>query len=137
MDMIEECYRIAAEEVKKITCYDIPAPCYANPRTYKQRIDTGWITETYTYVISDGQYCEMCDTYERGIYYNPIGDTKSDMIAHLIFETVWSFAIRNTANSDEAWLISDKCFTMLDAKYNTYYKIKKAVHEKLKEKGIL
>ena len=135
--VIDECFCLAAAEMEKITCYDIPKPQFEDPRTLRWRADVGIVTDTFRYVLMDGKYCEQCDTYERGISYHYIGDTADDMVAHLIFEAVWQYAIHNTVTNDEAELFADKCFSLLDKKYRPYYIRRKTALQKLKEKGII
>ena len=124
MDIPQSFFDTAAAELKKISCYDIPVPQFENPRTIKWRADKVALN-TYRYVIMDGKYYEQCDDYERGISYRDICDTEDDMIAHLIYEAVWDFAIHNASYGDdgmsEAEIITTRCFAQLSDRYQHYF----------------
>lgn len=125
-------------ELQKKCCYDIPVPQFENSRTVKCHADKT-VCNTYRYVIMDGKYYEQCDDYERGISYHFIGNTECDMIAHLIYETVWQFAINKAAmdglygdnGENEAALITKCCFSELPEEYQPYYE-----HRSAQRKGI-
>lgn len=127
-DIPQSCFDTAAAEINKITCYDIPEPKFENPRTVKWRADKV-ARNSYCYVIMDGKYYEQCDDYERGISYHDIGDTEDDMIAHLIYEALWDFAIHNASERglyggdgvSEAELITTRCFAQCPERYRLYF----------------
>lgn len=132
----------ALASLKRITVFRTSQPEFENPRVFKWRTDKV-ITETYRYVIIDGKYYEQCDTYEHGISYSYIGDTEEDMIAHLIFETVWSFSINCTQANENyaAEQITDKLLAEVEEKYQPYFSRRKEqrhrLKESLKEKGMI
>lgn len=142
-DIHQSCFDTATAELKKITCYDISVPQFENPRIIKWRADKVALN-TYRYVLMDGKYYEQCDDYEHGISYNYIGDIECDMIAHLIYEAVWDFAMHNASERglygddgiSEAELITMRCFAQLPDRYQHYFDQRIAQLKKLKDKGL-
>lgn len=77
MSTIDDCYRIAREELKRITCYDIP--------TEVQRVNIRH------YISDDGSIYEE-EVGDRGAVYNTKIGTKHDLITRLIWQSVRDFA---------------------------------------------
>ena len=106
---INECYRIAREELHKITCYDIPADVQRN--------------DVCHYYVNEDIYEESIG--DRGaVYKNKIG-TKHDLISALIYRQIRDFAFDHELhhrrkfedNRRQVNEIIIRCYGYLDDKY--------------------
>ena len=109
MDMISECYRIASDELNKITCYDIPTD-----------FDSVYTHHSYT----DGYYYEY-NKGDRGEIFTWKTDNAEMFISRLIYKKIRDYAFQYEAhhrrkfedNRRQVNEIIIRCYSYLDGKY--------------------
>ena len=111
MDIIEECYRIAREELHKITCYDIPTA----------------FSSAYTHhSYADGYYYEHNEGDRGENHTSEIGTTKDTFVSHLIYRKIRAFAFdyelhhrrKFEDNRRQVNEIIIRCYGYLDGRYS-------------------
>ncbi|MBE6901032.1 MAG: hypothetical protein E7478_01000 [Ruminococcaceae bacterium] len=110
MDIIEECYRTASEELQKITCYDIPTD----------------FSSAYTHhSYSDGHFYEHTEGDRGEKHTSEIGSTKEEFISHLLYCKIRRFSHDHElhhrrkfeSNLRQANEITMRCYSFLDGRY--------------------
>lgn len=110
MDIIEECYRIASEELHRITCYNIPTD-----------FNSAYTHHSY----ADGNFYEHTEGDRGEKYTSEIGSTKDEFVAHLLFWKIRRFAHdyelhhrrKFESNLRQANEITMRCYSFLDSRY--------------------
>ncbi len=110
VSMIDECYRIASEELKKISCYTIPA-CFNAPYLHHRYLDGIFYEET------EGDRGEK---WEKAV-----GGTKDEFVSHLLYRKIWDFSLsyelhhrrKFEDNRRQMNEIIERCYSYLDSKY--------------------
>ena len=110
MDIIEECYRAAAEEIKKITYYDISTD-----------FDTACTHHSY----ANGCFYEHTEGDRGEKHTSEIGTTKDEFVSHLLYWKIWRFAHsfelhhrrKFESNLHQVNEIITRCFNCFDGRY--------------------
>lgn len=107
---IHDCYRIAGEELKKITCYDIPTD-----------FDSAYTHHSYT----DGYFFEHNEGDRGETHTSRIGSTKHEFVSHLLYRKIRAFAFnyelhhrrKFESNLRQTNEIIRRCYSYLDSSY--------------------
>lgn len=110
ISIIYECYRIATDELKKISCYSIPA-CFNAPYLHHRYLNGVFYEET------EGDRGEK---WEKAI-----GSTRDEFVSHLLYRKIWDFSLsyelhhrrKFEDNRRQMNEIIERCYSYLDDKY--------------------
>ncbi|MBQ8195098.1 MAG: hypothetical protein IJZ47_06995 [Oscillospiraceae bacterium] len=110
ISIIDECYQIASEELKKISCYSIPA-CFKAPYLHHRYLNGVFYEET------EGDRGEKRET--------AIGSTKDEFVSHLLYRKIWDFSLsyelhhrrKFEDNRRQMNEIIERCYSYLDSRY--------------------
>ncbi len=110
VSIIEECYRIARDELAKITCYDIDG-----------NFETAYTHHSY----SDGCYYAHNEGDRGEKFTSKVGSTRDEFISHLLYRKIWDFSLsyelhhrrKFEDNRRQMNEIIERCYSYLDDKY--------------------
>ena len=108
---ISECYRIARDELSKITCYDIDS-----------NFETAYTHHSY----SDGCYYAHNEGDRGEKFTSKVGVTRDEFISHLLYRKIWDFSLSYEVhhrrkfedNRRQMNEIIERCYGYLDDKYS-------------------
>ncbi len=110
ISIIDECYRIARDELSKITCYDIDG-----------NFETAYTHHSY----SDGCFYAHNEGDRGEKFTSMVGSTRDEFISHLLYRKIWDFSLsyevhhrrRFEDNRRQMNEIIERCYSYLDDKY--------------------
>ena len=109
--IIQECYRIARDELSKITCYDIDS-----------NFETAYTHHSY----DEGCFYEHREGDRGEKFTSKVGSTRDEFVSHLLYRKIWDFSHsyelhhrrRFEDNRRQMNEIIECCYGYLDDKYS-------------------